>query len=90
MLSSGRKPYIEQGLFQHVDPSDHDKDINLCHVEFTTPVQEVIIQVGNLGLSDHLEDVLSYVHVIYYFCTHCSETLGENHFHALFGEYKKM
>jgi hypothetical protein len=76
----------ERSLFQHVGPSDHDKDINIYHVEFTTPMQEVIIKVGNLGLPDHLEDV----HVNYYFLTHCSETLGEKQFHSLSGEYKKI
>jgi len=78
-------------LVQHVvDLSGHDKDINLCHVEFTTPMPDVIIQVGNHELADHLEDIPSYVYVSYYFCTHCSETLGENQFHVLSGEYKKI
>jgi hypothetical protein len=36
--------------------------------------------VGNHGLLDHLEDIPSYVHVSYYFCTHCSETVEENQF----------
>jgi len=82
--------YRARSLVQHVDPPDHEKDLNLCHVEFTTLMQEVIIQVGNHGLPDHLEDIPSYVHVIHYVCTRCSETLGENQFHALSGEYKKI
>jgi len=82
--------YRARSLVQRVDPPDHDKDLNLCHVEFTTPMQQVIMQVGNHGLPDHLENVPSYVHASYYFCTHCSETLGENQFDALFGEYKKI
>jgi hypothetical protein len=46
--------------------------------------------MGKHGLPDHLEDIPSYVHVSHYFCTHCSETHGENQFHALSGEYKKI
>jgi hypothetical protein len=39
LSSSSRNPYIDQGfVVQHVQPSDHDKDINILHVEFTTPV----------------------------------------------------
>jgi len=38
LLSSGRNPYVEQGLLvPDVVLCDHDEDVNLPHVEFATP-----------------------------------------------------
>jgi len=47
LISNGRNPYIEQGLwFKMLTRLIMISNINLCHVEFTTPKQEVIIHVG--------------------------------------------
>lgn len=65
--------YWARSLVQHVEHSDHDEDVNLPHVEFTTPVyvtrlrERQFYEWANMDFLNHLEDVPSYVHVSYYF-----------------------
>jgi hypothetical protein len=49
----GTNPYVEHGrLVPDVVPSDHDKDINLLHVNFATPtpMREAILRMDTRGL----------------------------------------
>ena len=54
LLSSGRNPCVEQGpLVPDVVICDHDKDVNLPHVEFATrdtPMREAVLRVDSRGL----------------------------------------
>ena len=98
LLSSGTNPYVQQSpLVPDVVPCDHDKDVNLPHVEFATPAyvtrrcERQFYEWTVVDFSESSQECslvcYQWYHLPFRFA---QQHLEDNQSHALSGEYEKI